>query len=257
MTPERILQEIGLSDKEIAVYLANLEIGTAASSIIARKAGVARTTGYSLLCELQKKGFVNMYEKAAVKYFTAISADELVELMNHRCRQMQHKTDLLKRALPIFHALHTAPVKPPKVQYFEGLEGIKQIYTDTLRSDIVEKLAYSSAPDTTGKLKQFLSDYVKKRTALDISVRAIFQDTPSAHAYTQNDVNVKRTSRFADLTQFQFKSEINIYGDKIALVSLVEPHYHGVIIQSPEIAETQKAIFELAWKGADKKFVSK
>lgn len=252
MTPQSVLKQIGLSEKEISIYLANLEIGTAAASIIARKAGLARTTGYSVLSELHKKGFVSRYERANTQYFTAISGQELTKLLQKKQRAMQQQVDMVQSIIPELNALHTAPIKPPKVQYFEGIEGIQQIYEDTLKGSEVEKLAYSSAPETSGQLKKSILDYVEKRTAKGMQVRAIFPNNTDSKEYIKNDKKALRTSRLANLKQFQFKSEINIYGNKVAITSLIPPHYHGVIIESPEIAETQKAIFELAWKGARK-----
>ena len=55
---------------------------------------------------------------------------------------------------------------------------------------------------------------------------------------------------FINPEQFQFEYEINIYDDKVSLVSLNPNELIGLIIESPVYAKTQKAIFNLAWLGA-------
>jgi sugar-specific transcriptional regulator TrmB len=243
---QNILKDIGLSEKEAATYLANLEIGTNTANLIARNARLSRTTTYSVLLSLKKKGLVSSYERSGVQYFTALSGSELVSNVRH---EMMKKVQLVESVLPQLEVLHFSHVKPPKVQYFEGLEGIQHIYEDTLQRDVPEKLAYSSIPEITDPLLQtFIHNYLEKRKEKKLKVRAIFPDTPAARVSAKDDNNVLRISRFAPPNTHLFKSEINIYENKMAIMSLVPPHYHGVIIESPEIAETQRAIFELAWE---------
>jgi len=49
--------------------------------------------------------------------------------------------------------------------------------------------------------------------------------------------------------RFLFANEINIYGNKIAIMSM-QGEYLAVIIESESVARTQRTIFELAWAGA-------
>ncbi len=57
-----------------------------------------------------------------------------------------------------------------------------------------------------------------------------------------------RQCRLIDIEKFPFKNQINIFGNKIMIASYRDQM--GVIIESKEIADTQRAIFELAWLGA-------
>lgn len=54
-----VLQKIGLQQKESAVYLALLELGTADVSGIAKKAGIKRPTCYLVLDDLKNRGLVS------------------------------------------------------------------------------------------------------------------------------------------------------------------------------------------------------
>jgi len=48
---------------------------------------------------------------------------------------------------------------------------------------------------------------------------------------------------------YPFTNEINIYRNKVAIISL-EDELVAVVIESESIANGQRSIFELAWKGA-------
>ena len=50
--------------------------------------------------------------------------------------------------------------------------------------------------------------------------------------------------------QYNFTNEINIYDDKVSIISFTD-EIIGMIIESKEIANTQRAIFSIAWDFAD------
>ena len=56
-----------------------------------------------------------------------------------------------------------------------------------------------------------------------------------------------REIRLVIPTEFSFANEIFIYDDKIAIISYGKDELVGMIIESPEIASTQRAIFMMAW----------
>jgi sugar-specific transcriptional regulator TrmB len=57
------LLQLGLSEKEAAVYLALLSLGKGTVTSITRKAGINRTTGYDILNALATKGIVSISGK--------------------------------------------------------------------------------------------------------------------------------------------------------------------------------------------------
>ena len=69
----KILQGIGLSEKESRVYLELLSLKEALHSQISRKAGVKRPTTYLILEQLAKKGLVSQVKKGRYVYFQPVN----------------------------------------------------------------------------------------------------------------------------------------------------------------------------------------
>ena len=61
------LREAGLTDGEIKVYLALLELGAATTGPIIEKSGIARSIIYQILDKLMQKGLVSMVMKDKTK----------------------------------------------------------------------------------------------------------------------------------------------------------------------------------------------
>ena len=64
------------------------------------------------------------------------------------------------------------------------------------------------------------------------------------------DAEEKREIAFVPADKYYFSPEINIYDDKVMIASWREKL--GVIIESHEIADAMKKIYELAWAEAKK-----
>ncbi len=71
--------------------------------------------------------------------------------------------------------------------------------------------------------------------------------------FIQEDIKAFRFSRVVPSAKFQFQHEVTIYGDNVVFI-----HYKkgdillGMAIKHPHFAQTMKAVFELAWEGAER-----
>lgn len=242
------LEQLGLSEEEAKVYLAVLELGGSYVSAIAKKAGVHRVGCYHTLDNLVRKGVVSSLTKDKMKYYAVDSPRILVNQMEERYHQAQ-------KLLPELLSITNAMAYKPKIQYYEGLQGIKNIFEDTLTAED-EILGYTNLAELPEVMTEtYLKDYATRKIEKGIKTRMLSPISKHALAYTKKyypkdfDRNLVEIF-FVNPKEFQFEYEINIYGNKVSLVSLNPNELMGMIIESPLYAKTQRAVFNLAWLGA-------
>jgi len=233
-----VLKNIGLTDKEAKVYLSCLKNGTSVVSSIASAAGINRVTAYDILEKLKVRGLVSYFSKRKMKYFDALSPEIVVE-------QFEKKTNDLRTALPEFKRL-SGVTNHPRIRYFEGIEGIKAIYTDTLSSK-TEILNYSNSKEIRKNWPTYDKDYVEKRAKKNIFLRGICQKDSQGEIVKSQDSKYFREMCLVSPEKFDLTNEINIYDDKVAIISF-KSELIGMIIESPEIALSQRAIFNMCWE---------
>lgn len=247
------LVDLGLSEEESKVYLATLELGGSYVSTIAKKAGVNRVACYHTLDNLLSKQLISTIKKNNMKYFFVESPQLLVN-------QLEQKFEHAKNILPELLSITNAMAYKPKIQYFEGLEDIKRIFEDTLETK--ELLGYTNLADLPNVIpEKYLKEYTAKKAKKKIKTRMLSPISKKALRYLDSyypkdfDRNLVEIL-FVNPKQFLFEYEINIYGDKVSIVSLNPDELIGLIIESPIYAKTQRGIFNLAWLGATS-FVAK
>ncbi|MDP1695051.1 MAG: helix-turn-helix domain-containing protein, partial [Candidatus Woesearchaeota archaeon] len=127
---ESIIQEalsaFGLDQKEIRVYVGLLELGETTAGELAQKVHLQRELTYVVLNRLENKGVISTIIKNNKKRFEAINPSELL-------KKIEEKKKILEQALPTFKQLQDTPSSfKPKIQTFEGKEGIKTIFNKIL-----------------------------------------------------------------------------------------------------------------------------
>jgi sugar-specific transcriptional regulator TrmB len=241
MKTHQLLQKLGFSENEIKVYLAALECGVASAQIIAEKAGVKRTTAYSVLSYLVNRGVVDKTKIKGKTRFVPEPPQRLLLLV----REME---DGIKASMPELEAIYNKNEVKPKITYYEGIEGIKSVFEDSLREKPPVMLMWLT-DDYFTDLPGYSDEYIKARVKLNMRGRRI---APAGSLWIRQ--NKKRDARELSETiavppqLMTTHIEVMIYNHKVAFMNFGEKF--GVIIESKAIAEAMKQAYELSWIGA-------
>jgi sugar-specific transcriptional regulator TrmB len=241
MVSSAILEQLGMSDKQARLYLATLEIGSGTVVQISRKAGITRGSTYDILEEMLEKGFVSKTDKDKHMVFSAIDPEVLMKRYQDHLRSFEMSLPELKG---LFHK-HSRP----RVRYFEGIEGVKRVYEDTLTST-TDILNFANSRTLREYWPEYDRDYVRERIRKGIVLRGIAPDDEYGRQVRKDDKKSLRETRLLPAGEFFFTNEINIYDNKVAIASFGD-ELIGIIIESKEIADTQRDIFRMAWSFAE------
>ncbi len=238
------IQSLGLNEKEAKIYLASLELGLTTIQNIAKKAQIKRSTVYEIMENLIKQNLITVVPKGKKRYFLAAEPAKLAELISQ-------KQATLTKMLPELEALSkVSPVKP-KIRFYEGEEGIKTVYADTLKEE-AEILAFVSvsAAYKSPVIDYLTKQYVTQRSEKRIMAKVIAPDSSVAKEYKKRDEKEYRQTKLVSEKDYPFSIEINVYGNKVAFISYKPNELMAVIIESKEIAKTMGLIHKFFWKNA-------
>ena len=239
------LIKIGLEKKEAQLYLCLLELGETNIARISKKSGIKRTTCYDIIESLKAKGLISTIVKRARIFYFAEDPRKLE-------RQLDEKKNILSNILPQLLSVANLIDKKPIIRYFEGIEGIKDVYRDTLSYPKQETLAWISAEAIDHfDIDWLWNFYVLKRIENKIWQRSIAPNIPYLKNVKAFDQKHLRQTRLVSPREFPFQVEINLYSnDRIGIMSFGEQF--GLIIESKKIYTTLKSIFEGHWKSLEK-----
>lgn len=239
MEIREILEQFGLEGKKADVYLSALELGGASVIEISNKSKVKRTTCYDILFELIKEGLILETAKGNKKLFIGEDPEKIAKNLVRK----EEKFNEIFSQLKSFNNVRSIK---PKIRFYEGVKGIREVYLDTLKySD--EFLAFGSEDILKTVGNEWMEDFIRRRIRKGIRVRAILPMTEyTREKLLYRDEKQLRSVKLIEAKNFPFTIEVDIYGEsKISFISAKEQL--AVIIESFEIFNTIKSIFELLW----------
>ena len=242
------LVEFGLSEKEASIYLALLELEIATVQEVAKASGVNRSSAYVVLESLKKQGFVSVSEDKKVQRYVATSPDLLLHVAEDRARKQGVIKDKISSVIPDLKALYKDTKARPKVRVFEGKEGLISAFEDSLNHNEKMIRICFSVENLMKILPDYFPQYVQKRIQKGIKMLSIHPRDEIAEKL------IKMFPKFDDAIlvpreKYSFPADMAIYADKIGYMSS-EKGGLAIIIESKEIAEVMKNIFDLAWEEA-------
>jgi hypothetical protein len=172
-----------------------------------------------------------------------------VEYLKKKSDEFAEKSGVAKNLLPELKGIYNKSPHRPKVKYFDGDEGIIAMYEDSLTSK-TEILSWLNPERTTEFSSEYFRNYYKRRAAKGIHIKAIVNDSKITHEIHARDKAEDREMRIIPKGQLDIGPECYVYDDKVAFMSVREKF--GVMIESADIAEAQRKLYELAWKQAKK-----
>jgi len=251
-----LIANLGLSENKAKVYLALLELGPSLVTEISKKAEVNRVSCYDILENLVKYNLVTYASgKNSKKRYSAMPPYNLFSFLERQQKRQEKILKELKLKIPELKMLYHEANRP-SIKFFEGTEGLKTIYAETLKSK-TEILSIGDceeweSPDLAAWGRQYNRDRakakIKERVLIPAGEKTInwFQNYPTTMKYTQYKILPK------EKINYFFDSEVNIFEDKVMIALLKKPNQMGIIITSAQLAKIMKALYVMAWKAADK-----
>jgi len=250
---KNVLQNIGLNEKEIKVYLINLELGSQPASVIARRVKIPRNTTRFILDKLVEKGLVDITKKANTQLYKPEEPKNLINLLESKRIDQNAKIDdkinQLNEVMAELESRYRPESTRPKITFYEGDDGLKKVYEDTLKSS-EDLRSFASFDSMHGVLPDYFKTYYERRVKKKLKIRSIHPDSKLAKEKTKNDKKEWRDSRLIPQNKYNFTPEIQIYDGKINITSMKERL--GILIESQEIYQAISVIFELAWNEASR-----
>ncbi|NQU83264.1 MAG: hypothetical protein HQ536_00985 [Parcubacteria group bacterium] len=241
-----LFDKLGLNQKEAKVYMACLELGSGTVKELSEKSGVKRTSIYNFLEELKQKGLITEIKRGKKTMLVAEDPKVLKLMAKERMQDAEEYVSNIDQIIPNLVGLFNLPANKPKVKYYQGIKGIKQIYEDTLREHSTI-YAFSDYEKMLPVMDfDYMVDYADRRAKQGIQILSIA--APNG-PWTKKAIklNKKQKRQIKVAKKMQFDTEINIYGNKVALLSFRRP-YAGTIIEDRAIVQTLKNIWEFMWE---------
>ncbi len=252
------LEDLGLGAYEARVYIELIHYSPASATLLAKKCHLSRSSVYTTLAALMRKGLVSTTQKNDVKQFIAEPESALEQLLEQEAHSLKHKRHVFAQLQPELKNIARQTLHIPNVTYFEGQEGLKKAYLtlmrgahegDTLRllrDEFIwqQEWSFIFEDDWRERIKRLKAE---KRLSTKLLVNDSKVERSQAELYTKKQHLEARylpaSATIHHLAQY-------ILGDVVLMLSLEQNNLLGMTIANASIAKNYATIFDQLWKEA-------
>ncbi len=248
---EEILREIGLTQSEIKVYLALLDLGDSTRSSIVKKSGISGSKVYDILDKLKEKGLISIYDKNRVRHFKPITPKQILNYIDEKKDEINKIEQDAKSILPSLLLKFNTSSTKQEVELLSGLKGLEIIFKEQ-----VEMLNKGETCFVIGGTKGIQEEPVvaffqkvhllrenkkiKTKMLYNLQQKKLTEKFYSPKKYPNTETRyIKHTSPVA----------INVYRDRTVIIIFSEA-ITAIHIKSEDVAKSFKEYFNLLWKQA-------
>ncbi len=247
---EKHLEQLGFNETEVKVYLALADVGKSTAQLLGKRAGVPRTTAYSTLDNLVRKGVVAIEQKRGSTFYTANNPAALLKLVEQDKREVLAREHVAKELVQLIQPyFRNKNFSIPKLQFFEGRKNVASLLRDNLDTwreslrqydnawwgyqdhtfveEYIDWLEESWVTKSEDEYIKLISNYSKVESALSGKVKG------------RKIIPVSK--------EYNFSSSIWVCGDFIVLLmTRQEPHY-AFQLHDPVFSANLRLVFQLLW----------
>jgi sugar-specific transcriptional regulator TrmB len=239
-----------INDKEKIILQTLYKQGNSPTGInkLSKETLINRTTLYPMLEKLAHKGLVSRFIFEGKTVFQAISIEGLKELMVRKEKEFKKNSEnILSWAKAAKSTENNSLLS--NVKYFEGFDGVKDLYSDTWREN-KDKMIYAITDYKSAYecMKDFFKeDYFKTRVKYGVRIKNLLPESEEGKRDLSGAKGLLREMKFIKIFQ-DLNVEVNIYDSKLSIIAFDKKNPSGILIKNDKIAGAFKNIFEYIWE---------
>jgi len=247
---KQLLYSIGLSKTEATIYELLLEDGPDFVTNLAQKSGMTRQYLYDILEHLSIMKLIEKTDSKRLRY-TVRNPKRILEIAQEQEKKKSTNVLMVESNIADLISEYNISTNKPHVVILEGYKGVERLHKDIEKTKQIDYLFRSFFDNKSKEMIKLVEQHIKKRSKLGVGTYAL---TPVAdwavYNYFKEDRKRRVQRRFVNTDLFTLNSQINIYGNKIAIMSL-RKKIVITLIENEDIAQTFKTLFKFIWSATE------
>lgn len=245
------LKKIGLTEGEIKVYLALLELGETTRTELAKKSRVSASKLYDVANRLTEKGIVSAVKKDGIIHFSAADPERLRDFITKKESEVQKEKEVVEKLISSIQAEYAENVSKSDVEVLYGWGGMKTAFWDIAKSLSKGDKNFIFGASSGHNPKQadiFFAKYFEEVDKKGYEIDIIYNEDMRNSGDRVKYFHDSKTHKIRYLHSNTF-TELNVYKNVVLIVMLLKKPI-VIRIRNEEAADSFRKFFGTIWAQA-------
>ena len=239
------LQSLGFAEKEARIYLSALSSGRQTAQGLSQATAIPRATVYLQIDSLKTRGLLEPFEENGKTLYRAAPPEQILEQLRAERNELERRESAAHTVVTTLKSL-TPESNLPRVQLFEGADGLEAMRAELLKHRNIEWYAasglshYRAAVDEVSRKRQY-----ERLFELANRCKAIIAGTDEPPF--PDPIKFLYERYLVPPDTFPMPGEVAIFDDTIVFTSYRDGPA-GVLIKDRDLATVMRSLFRLAYE---------
>ena len=242
-----ILRKIGISEGEIKVYSALLDLGKSPINKIHEKTGIERRNIYDILNKLIERGLATYVNENKKRFFQISHPSKIIGYIEEKKNQLEKTEEEVKKDIPLIMEKFNIKKDSINAEIYRGYEGIKAVWEDMLNHKEIYWMG--SGRYLPKKFPQWFANWNNRRVKLKVKIINLMRNE------LRKEIKKPYEYECIKFLPKEFSGNptvMCVYGNK-TINFLFGADFFAFVIENKELAEDYKRYHEYLWKKVAKR----
>ncbi|MCR4368502.1 MAG: BlaI/MecI/CopY family transcriptional regulator [archaeon] len=236
-------EEIGLTNAEVKIYVALLELGNSGAGQILERTGLHNSVVHMTLNRLIEKGLVSYVKEGKHHTYQASNPRHILDFIDQKRQSME-------KILPELLAKEKMSQTKPEVTTFRGTRGVKELLFELLDAGGKWHYTIGSPIESVAMGDAFWTDFHQRRAKKGIQARIVFNESLREWAKKTRKKSFYPKAEIRYLEKgFEPLTETIVRNDKVGILLWTQKPT-GILLHNKVLAESYERYFQFVWKNA-------
>jgi sugar-specific transcriptional regulator TrmB len=241
-----LLRSVGLSEGEIKVYQALLDLGSSPLNKIHERVGIERRNIYDILNKLIERGLVTYITENKKRSYNLAHPSKLISYLQEKESALERTKHAVEAQLPTLLAQFSAVQPSINAEVYRGAEGMKAAWDDMLTGKDIHWIG--AGRYMPKQYPHYFANWNKQRVKKKIKIHNILRFELKREISSPYELE---TMRFLPKDFSGNPTVIGIWGNKVGNF-LFGKDLFVFVIESKDLAENYRRYHEYLWNNVAK-----
>ena len=235
----KILEDLGLTNSEIKVYISLLELKVASAGELIEKSHLTTSTLHLSVNSLIEKGLINYIYEGKKRVYQATDPENIINFIDEK------KRNFLK-ILPELKQKQKYNKKAEIASLFKGIKGIKEVYNILINEKGAEFNSFGDSPEIAEKMTyEWWANMHAKRVENGLKCRQLFDER---HDREKISPTLKRKlTKIKYLPKEFAQLQVTVMVGNLVAITVFGENPYALLIRDGELANGYRRYFEVLW----------
>lgn len=256
MNLNKSLEELGLTQNEITIFVYLLSSGIKTGNDIYKDNGLDKSSAYKAISQLLRRDLVITSGSQRNQKFQAVETEKVLKLFDEKKEEVEQSKNHFKNIIKDIEKYSADKYHNDNIKVFTGDNAYELYHKELLTGDVklIRTISDSQKDHEFAGSQKLYGDmnswFIPERVSKGIKIRVLFDKNSNPDETSKtNPKLLKEARKYND--ELKLDSIMSTFGDRVGFSTTKNGNFWGIVIKDQLIVNLLNSLYDAIWSKSE------